>query len=167
MITLASRIARGTLVALRTLWTVWFTLGLALVVGELLIGMPWPMVLTLALAFVSLPVSIIVHEVGHVWAAAALGIKGLRLERTGLTVAVSTPRSTPSQDAAVAAGGPMMSAAIGGLVAVVELLWPTGMAIAPAVIIGCASLSLLPFLGDGREFWGWARSAGSAPARIG
>ena len=30
-----------------------------------------------------------------------------------------------------------------------------------------ASLSLLPFLGDGREFWGWARSAGSAPARNG
>lgn len=116
-------------------------------------------------------VSLLVHEFGHVLAAAAAGVpvRAVALSLPGGGVEHDRP-ATPRQAAIVAVGGPMASALLAGLAAAVTVLGgdhATVTALSGATAVGnlaVAAFTLLPGLPmDGGELvraavWAWSGS---------
>jgi len=157
MISIAARVGYGTMRGLRALWVMWFVAGAGVLALEASLSLPGADLWRVAAAFVALPAAVAIHELGHAWAAVAMGLHGISMQRTTLGIHVDCPRGTGQEDATVAFGGPLLSLFGGVLLWLVSLVAPTA---APwqiaAVIVGSGCLSLLPVSGDGRTFWTWA-----------
>lgn len=145
------RVGAGVTRGMWLFWSLWFGSALGLLLWI------WPLGgslrSTLVLAYLGPLVSLVVHEYAHARAAIMLGARGVRLERSGPTVAVTHESLGVVHDRVVAAVGPLASL-IGGLFCLLagSLVDSAGVAVFGATV-GAGALSLLPGTEDGRRIW--------------
>ena len=152
------KVTHGVLRGLRAFWIGWFAAGAVLVVLlSMLPQLPAVYPGSLGAVLISLPLSLIAHEYGHARTAVWCRAGRVRIERQGLSVAISHEEVSVGADTLIALSGPLCSMLFAGTAMLCGLLLGSLPVMIGSIVIVTGTLSALPIAEDGRTIMRGAR----------